>query len=182
MCEICESSTTSNRCDVLMAARKTIRDSSSRPVAQRFAWSLVRALRDRTSVCFENFDWMHSIRSELKVLGLNYKPINKDRTASSSVTAEISTQEWLNHCQWVQSIQDVLQQWKERMLQEKVNFNEIMYYASNSSIVEEVCQQFFDQQLLPPSKVTQLKEDFLQQYEKLNKILLQYSSSDLGSW
>lgn len=178
MCKSCEPSITSTRCSVLKAARKTICGSSSRPAAETFAWSLVRALCDEIKVCTENFDWMHSFTSELKVLGFNYK----SKTATSSVTADVCLQEWLSHRQWAESIQAVLQHWKERMLQEKVNFNDIMCYASNSSTIEEVCKHYFDQPLLSPSKVTQLKDSFLQQYEKLNKILLQYSSSDLGTW
>jgi len=68
------------------------------------------------------------------------------------------------------------------MLQEKVNFSDIIYYASNFVTIEEVCEDCFDQPLLPLSKVKQMKDCFLQQYERLNKILLQYSSSDLGTW
>ena len=178
MCKTCEPSATSTRCSVLKAARNTICKTSSRPAAQKFAWSLVRALRDEIKVCSENFDWMHLRTSELKILGFNYK----NKTATSSVTADICSQEWLRHHQWAESIQAVLQHWKERMLQEKVNFNDIMYYASNFSTIEEVREDYFDQPLLPLGKVKQMKDCFLQQYERLNKILLQYSSSDLGTW
>jgi len=68
------------------------------------------------------------------------------------------------------------------MLQEEVNFNDIMCYASSFNNIEKVHQQFGDQSLVSMEAVLELKSSFEKEYEKLNKILLQYSSRDLGNW
>lgn len=179
MCESYEPSKSKSRCIVLKAASSTICESSSKPVAQRFAWSLVQAQRDRIPVSAEHFDWMHSFKSELNVLGFRHP---QDKTAKSSDTAKFISQEWSCHHRWAMRIQDVLQRWKAKMLREEVNFNDIMCYASSFNNIEKVHQQFGDQSLVSMEEVLELKSSFEKEYEKLNKILLQYSSRDLGNW
>jgi len=179
MCESYEPSKSKSHCIVLKAASSTICESSSKPEAQRFAWSLVQAQRDRIPVSAEHFDWMDSFKSELNVLGFRHP---QDKTTKSSGTAKFSSQEWSCHHRWAMRIQDVLQQWKKKMLQEEVNFNDIMCYASSFNNIEKVHQQFGDQSLVSMEVVLKLKSSFEKEYEKLNKILLQYSSRDLGNW
>ena len=77
--------------------------------------------------------------------------------------------------EWVQRVQDVLLSWQERILEQKVNYDEIMLYASYQAELEQLCSIVcVSVASLTAVDLQAVKMTFLQQYEQLNAWLLWY--------
>ena len=77
--------------------------------------------------------------------------------------------------QWVTRVQDILRLWQSKFLQYKVNYDEILLYASNnvalSSLGRAVCASSFVMDL---QDISQIKDTYTYCFEQLNVYLLRY--------
>ena len=118
------------------------------------------------------------------------KPINiflffLDGTSSAEQSVStLAVSDHARYFQWVNKVKDIFLFWKKKFSSHNIMHQEIEMYHEHREEIYKLAEVFQDRSLaVSDSDVASLKMLFLQQFEKLNMILIKYipGSTD-GKW
>ena len=158
---------------------------ASQSVHQKFCWGVVATACGMIPIMANKFEWVYNLQYIVTQLGIifntycNSRKLNGQQCLlSKHMPKEVDDCPWddvRRYFHWVRHVQDFLCAWQNKFLQCRVNYDEIMEYASNNVAINAlgrtVCASSYVMEMCDLSDV---KKIFIQCFEQLNVSLLRY--------
>eukprot|EP00731_Ephydatia_muelleri_P021717 Em0014g308a len=147
-------------------------------------WGIVAAYcqKTSTSITFDSFDWVHScdyVVSQLAPIYASYcngKNLPEcKRILSNPLPQVIHSDDVHKYFEWVSKLQTVLLDWQKKFDENNCNYDDILLFASNQSMLFEKGQLLCSNSIIIDAQQCQSKKDlYLELFEILNYHLIKY--------
>lgn len=159
-------------------------DSSLSP-RQRFCWGVVAAGCEKIPISAESFGWVISLQAVIAQLGSIFnvycnsrKLSGQECLLSQSMPPEVAncqSNDVRNYFHWIRQVQDILNIWQNKFLQNNVNFDEILSYASYNVSISALGRAVGGSEyVMDLQDIQNVKESFTMCFEQLNFYLIKY--------
>ena len=158
---------------------------TSQSAHQKFCWGVVATGCGKIPITAEKFEWVYNLQYIITQLGVIFNTYCNSRKLhgqqcllSEHMPKEVDNCPWEDvqrYFNWVRHIQDLLCVWQNKFLQYRVNYDEILEYASNNvpinALGRAVCANSY---VMEMHDISEVKKTFVQCFEQLNVYLLRY--------
>ena len=151
---------------------------------QKCCWGIVAAYcqKTSTSITFDSFEWVHScdyVVSQLAPIYASYCNRKKlpecERILSNPLPQVIHSDDVHKYFEWVSKLQTVLLHWQKKFDENNCNYDDILLFASNQSMLFDIGQLLSSNSIIIDAQQCQSKKDFyLELFEKLNYHLIKH--------
>ena len=148
-----------------------------------FCWGVVATTCGKFPVKAENIKWVHHLKVVIQMLGVIFNTYCKYHKLdqcllSKHMLKKVDDCPWddvRNYFHWVRDVQDCLHEWQEKLLQYKVNYDEILQYVNHSGDISAVGQTVCaNSYIVEMDVILEVKNTFEKYFEDLNVYLLRY--------
>ena len=156
-------------------------------VKEVFSWSIVTSVCAAIPVSAYNLDWIVTFKTAVFLLGdLHNNPCYK-RKMDPGFSATLPTTKDRNlgnegFLTWVDGLcNGVICHWKELISKKEVNYDDILNYANYAAQIDRVADCYSAKSSVISTKsLDAARESYLEHYEQLNILLLQYVPGNLS--
>ena len=170
---------TSQRNDVLNMLTTVVAEVKKEPLShivtprQQFCWGIVATFCGKIQPQQKSLTWIQTFEAFIAKL---CEILSHFSAASQRATLEKSAcRDIQQYIEWTDSIQNVLSKWNVKIMEQKVNFDEIMQYADTQDSLVNISKALHctDYEIVA-SDIQGLKDSFRSNFELLNCLLLRY--------
>ena len=155
-------------------------------VRQKFCLDFMNTCCAQVQVSTTSFTWVMQFPYVIRKAGEMFHHYSQRNSRRDIVLRELppkvganTSSSVIKYFTWVQNLHMILFFWKEKLDTQTANYDDIHFYAQNISGIERVATAVSVQSLVvPEGHVSSLKNTYLQQYEKLNLLLIRYVRTD----
>ena len=152
---------------------------------QMFCWGVVATTCGKFPVKAKNIKWVHHLKDIIQTLGVIFNTYCKYHKLddhqcllSKHMPEKVDECPWgdvRNYFHWVRDVQDCLHEWQEKLVQYKVNYDEILQYVNHSEDISAVGQAVCaNSYIVEMDVILEVKKTFEKYFEQLNVYLLRY--------
>ena len=116
-----------------------------------------------------DFQWLYRYSKSITILGRLYSRTKDARKM------QVTNDDMKHYLRWIQQLKQVLLQWKKKIQERSVNYDELIFYINNNDLTTEVtkaCGFHAQSCLLYPQTLTELHETVCKQLEVLQEHLI----------
>ena len=165
--------------------RKNVSWFASLSPRQMFCWGVVATTCGKFPVKAKSIEWVHHLKVVIQTLGdifntyCKYHKLDDHQCLlSKHMPKEVDDCPWddvRNYLYWVRDVQHFLREWQEKLVQYKVNYDEILQYDNHSKDISAVGQTVCaNSYIVEKNDILKVKRTFENYFEQLNVYLLRY--------
>ena len=153
---------------------------------EKFCWGVVNTFCERIQPRQDSFHWAESFEIVIEkmgeIYGLYCQKRNMKRESEHCILQEKlrsdicrSAPESRRYYMWVQQIHKVFSNWYSKIMQNAINHDDMLDLAKSHSsickVAKAVCAM---SKIVPDEYIAKMKKTYLEDFEKLNVLLLRY--------
>ena len=149
---------------------------------QNFCWGIVANCCSKIPSTLDSFEWLdlysylidqlaHVYHAYCNVMQLG----QAQRVLSQHPVPRHPSPDVKKYFDWIQKVQDMLLKWKEKLVSQDANYDDILLYASHQTCLQALGQKVYVSSAVVDSQIVQqMKNTYLEQFELLNAYLIRY--------